>query len=96
MPGKTFPLLLSAVQGSRLGDSLAGKVKFSKIELLIGLFHLQRIEYYIGSMDFLIVIVVRLLETMFLVGLLGSLGVLLVSFVEDAETLFDMEDSGHS
>ncbi|MGA9528060.1 MAG: hypothetical protein WBS24_08095 [Terriglobales bacterium] len=46
--------------------------------------------------DFLILVVVRILEAMFLVGLLGSLGVLLVSFVEDAETLFDMEDSGHS
>jgi hypothetical protein len=33
---------------------------------------------------------------MFVVGLLGSLGVLLVSFVEDAETLFDLEDSSHS
>jgi len=38
----------------------------------------------------------RFLEAMFVIGLLGSLGVLLVSFVEDAETLFDMEDKGHS
>ena len=38
----------------------------------------------------------RTLEGMFLIGLLGSLGVLLVSFVEDFETLFDLEDSGHS
>ena len=47
-------------------------------------------------MDFLITVGARLLETMFVVGLIGSLGVLLVSFVEDAETLFDMEDKGHS
>jgi hypothetical protein len=38
----------------------------------------------------------RTLEAMFVVGALGSLGVLLVSFVEDAETLLDMEDSNHS
>ncbi len=47
-------------------------------------------------MDFLIMVGARLLEAMFLVGLLGSLGVLLISFVEDAETLFDLEDKGHS
>jgi len=47
-------------------------------------------------MDFIITIAARLLEGMFVVGLLGSLGVLLVSFVEDAETLFDLEDKGHS
>jgi len=47
-------------------------------------------------MDFLILVLARFLEAMFVIGGLGSLGVLLVSFVEDAETLFDMEDSGHS
>jgi len=47
-------------------------------------------------MDFLIMLLARFLEAMFVIGMLGSLGVLLVSFVEDAETLFDMEDSGHS
>jgi hypothetical protein len=47
-------------------------------------------------MDFLIMVGARFLEALFLVGLLGSLGVLLISFVEDAETLFDMEDKGHS
>ncbi len=41
-------------------------------------------------MDFLITLGVRLLEGMFVVGLIGSAGVLFVSFVEDAETLFDM------
>ncbi|HUB02963.1 MAG TPA: hypothetical protein VL983_09765 [Terriglobales bacterium] len=47
-------------------------------------------------MDLLIKVVARILETMFLVGIFGSLGVLIVSFVEDVETLFDMEDSSHS
>jgi hypothetical protein len=47
-------------------------------------------------MDFIIMVGARLLEAMFVVGLLGSLGVLLISFVEDAETLFDLEDKGHS
>lgn len=47
-------------------------------------------------MDLLILLVARTLEVMFAIGLIGSAGVLLVSFVEDAETLFDMEDKGHS
>ena len=47
-------------------------------------------------MDLLILLAARLLEGMFVIGLIGSAGVLLVSFVEDAETLFDMEDKGHS
>ena len=47
-------------------------------------------------MDLLIKVVARTLETMFVVGLIGSLGVLVVSFIEDVETLFDMEDPSHS
>jgi hypothetical protein len=47
-------------------------------------------------MHLLITVVARTLETMFVVGLIGSFGVLIVSFIEDVETLFDMEDSGHS
>ena len=47
-------------------------------------------------MDFLIMIAVRFLEAMFALGLVGSLGVLLVSFVEDIETLFDLEDKSHT
>jgi len=47
-------------------------------------------------MDFIILIGARFLEALFLVGLVGSFGVLLVSFVEDAETLFDLEDKSHS
>lgn len=49
-----------------------------------------------SSMDLLILLLARILEAMFAIGLIGSAGVLLVSFVEDAETLFDMEDKGHS
>jgi len=56
------------------------------------LFTSLRIEYYDLGMNFLIMLLVRALEGMFVVGLVGSLGVLLVSFVEDIETLFDMED----
>lgn len=47
-------------------------------------------------MNLLIMLFARLLESMFIVGLIGSLGVLLVSFVEDVETLFDLEDKSHT
>lgn len=47
-------------------------------------------------MGFLFTLLARFLEAIFLVGILGALGVLLVSFVEDIETLFDMEDSSHN
>lgn len=47
-------------------------------------------------MDFLTKVFARLLESMFALGLIGSLGVLLVSFVEDIETLFDLEDKSHT
>jgi len=38
---------------------------------------------------------VRFLEGMFAVGLVGSTIVLLITFVEDAELLFGREDSHH-
>lgn len=41
-------------------------------------------------------LLVRILEAMFAVGLVGSTFVLLITFVEDIETLFGMEDSHHS
>jgi hypothetical protein len=63
---------------------------------IFGLSSSRHIEYYIFLMDFLFLLLARTLETMFVVGIIGSLGVLLVSFVEDIETLFDMEDSSHS
>ena len=42
------------------------------------------------------VLLVRILEGMFVVGLFGSTLVLLITFVEDAETLLGREDSTHS
>lgn len=46
--------------------------------------------------SFLGVLFVRILEGMFVVGVFGSTLVLLISFVEDAETLFGREESHHS
>jgi hypothetical protein len=43
-------------------------------------------------MSLLIVIAVRVLEAMFALGMLGSLFVILVSGVEDVETMFDTTD----
>ncbi len=42
------------------------------------------------------VILVRILEGMFVVGLFGSTLVLLITFVEDIETLAGREESHHS
>jgi hypothetical protein len=39
---------------------------------------------------------VRILEGMFAIGVVGSTLVLLVTFVEDIETLFGMEDTPHT
>lgn len=41
-------------------------------------------------------LLVRILEAMFAIGLIGSTLVLLVTFVEDIETLFGMEEKPHS
>jgi hypothetical protein len=41
-------------------------------------------------------LLVRILEAMFAIGLVGSTLVLLVTFVEDIETLFGREESHHS
>lgn len=41
-------------------------------------------------------LLVRILEAMFAIGVLGSTLVLLITFVEDAETLFGREESHHS
>jgi hypothetical protein len=40
-------------------------------------------------------LLVRILEGMFLIGIFGSALVLLVTFVEDAETLLGLEDKEH-
>ena len=42
------------------------------------------------------VLLVRILEGLFMVGLFGSTLVLLITFVEDAGTLLGREDSHHS
>jgi|HubBroStandDraft_5_1064220.scaffolds.fasta_scaffold140974_2 hypothetical protein len=42
------------------------------------------------------VLVVRILEGMFVVGVFGSTLVLLITFVEDIETLLGREESHHS
>jgi hypothetical protein len=41
-------------------------------------------------------LLVRILEAMFVIGLFGSTLVLLITFVEDAETLFGREETHHS
>jgi hypothetical protein len=41
-------------------------------------------------------LLVRILEGMFAIGLVGSTLVLLITFVEDIETLFGMEETHHS
>jgi hypothetical protein len=41
-------------------------------------------------------LLVRILEAMFAIGVVGSTLVLLVTFVEDIETLFGMEETHHS
>ncbi len=44
----------------------------------------------------LVILLVRILEGMFVVGMAGSAVVLLITFVEDAELLLGREDSHHS
>lgn len=41
-------------------------------------------------------LLVRILEAMFAIGVFGSTLVLLITFVEDAETLFGREESHRS
>ena len=43
-----------------------------------------------------VVLFVRILEGMFVIGIFGSTLVLLITFVEDAETLMGREESHHS
>jgi hypothetical protein len=42
----------------------------------------------------LISVAIRVLDTMFIVGMIGSAVVVLISAVEDLETLFGSEESG--
>ena len=45
--------------------------------------------------SFLVLLLVRILEGMFVAGMAGSTVVLLITFVEDAELLLGREDSHH-
>ena len=44
----------------------------------------------------LIVVLVRILETMFVVGAIGSVVVLVLSGIEDLKLLFGREEQNHS
>ena len=47
-------------------------------------------------MDMLVHIGVRILETMFFLGMLGSCVVLVLTTIEDVETLTESDDAAHS
>jgi hypothetical protein len=47
-------------------------------------------------MSLLGTLLVRILETMFVIGAVGSAVVLLITAIEDLETLFGREESHHS
>ncbi|MBZ5653644.1 MAG: hypothetical protein LAO56_00035 [Acidobacteriia bacterium] len=47
-------------------------------------------------MPLVVTLVARLLETMFVIGSIGSVAVLVLSAIDDLETLFGREESEHS
>jgi hypothetical protein len=47
-------------------------------------------------MSLVVMLVARLLESMFVVGSIGSFAVLVLSGIEDLKTLFGREESEHS
>jgi hypothetical protein len=47
-------------------------------------------------MPLVVTLVARLLESMFVIGSIGSLAVLVLSGIDDLKTLFGREDSEHS
>ena len=47
-------------------------------------------------MPMFVIVLVRILEAMFVIGALGSTVVLLLTGIEDLETLFGREESDHS
>ena len=53
-------------------------------------------RYHEVMISLLGTLLVRILEAMFAVGVLGSTIVLLITFVEDIETLFGREEPHHS
>ena len=60
------------------------------------MFSLAFIGYHDVMIPLLVVILVRILEAMFAVGVFGSTLVLLLTFVEDIETLFGREEPHHT
>ena len=60
------------------------------------MFYSAAIGYHGTMISLLATIVIRILEAMFAIGLFGSTLVLLITFVEDIETLFGMEETHHS
>jgi hypothetical protein len=47
-------------------------------------------------MSLVVILVVRLLESMFVIGSIGSFAVLVLSGIDDLKTLFGREESEHS
>jgi hypothetical protein len=47
-------------------------------------------------MSLVVTLVARLLESMFVIGSIGSVAVLVLSGIEDLKTLFGREESEHS
>lgn len=47
-------------------------------------------------MSMVVVLLARLLETLFVIGSIGSVAVLVLSGIEDLKTLFGREESEHS
>jgi len=47
-------------------------------------------------MSLLGIVLARILETMFVIGSIGSVAVLVLSGIEDFKTLFGREESNHS
>jgi len=60
------------------------------------LFSSPRIGYHSGIMSLVVTLVARLLESMFVIGSIGSFAVLVLSGIEDLKTLFGREESEHS
>ena len=47
-------------------------------------------------MSFVVTLIARLLESMFVIGSIGSVAVLVLSGIEDLKMLFGREESEHS
>jgi hypothetical protein len=60
------------------------------------LFSLAFIGYHVVMVPLLVIILVRILEGIFVAGSVGSVIVLILTGIEDLETLFGWETSHHS